>query len=97
MITTEVIQKLDLVNGVFTPLEARDAIGTLIDGKINFHKTHRISSWEGDNNSANEKMDTNRIQELLEEKVNLRRIYLEAKEMGKNIKIKGTLELEIID
>ena len=43
---TEVIQKVQLVEGKFTPSEAADVVSSLISEKINFHKIQRLSSLE---------------------------------------------------
>ncbi|MCK8521308.1 hypothetical protein M0D21_07010 [Aquimarina sp. D1M17] len=96
MITKEVLHKLQLVDGVFTPSEATDVINSLIREKINFHKLHRLSMCEG-NEHSNTEYDDNRVSQLLKEKENCKTIYKEALLHGKRVRISGILEIEIID
>mmetsp|Transcript_28456 Transcript_28456/g.92953 ORF Transcript_28456/g.92953 Transcript_28456/m.92953 type:complete len:97 (-) Transcript_28456:201-491(-) len=96
MTTTAVTHKLNLVDGKFTAMEAKEVINSLIDEKINFHKIHRLAMCEGDINSDTT-FDDGRVGELLREKENFRNIYLEAKKAGKQVRINGILEIEILD
>jgi hypothetical protein len=92
----EVLHKVQLVDGIFTPSEASDVISSLIREKINFHKLHRLSICEGDVNSDTD-YDDSRVILLSQERTEFKVICREAKLMGKKIKIKGTLEIEITD
>lgn len=96
MATTEVMHKVKLVDGKFTALEAKEVINALIDEKINFHKIHRLALCEGNENS-NTSFDDSRVGQLMREKEDFREIYMEAKRAGKQLRIQGTLEIEIID
>jgi hypothetical protein len=96
MITAEVISKVQLIEGEFTPMESLDVINSLIKEKINFHKIHRLSLCEGDENS-NTNFDDSRVKELQAEKENFKQIYLEAKQLNKRVKINGIIEIELID
>jgi hypothetical protein len=95
MTTTEVTHKVQLVDGKFTAMEASDVINSLIDEKINFHKIHRLSMCEG-NVDSDTTFDDGRVAELLSEKESFREIYQEAKRAGKQVRINGILEVEII-
>jgi hypothetical protein len=96
MATTEVMHKVKLVDGKFTALEAKEVINALIDEKINFHKIHRLALCEGNENSDTS-FDDSRVGQLMREKKDFREIYMEAKRAGKQLRIQGTLEIEIID
>ncbi|SHI42544.1 hypothetical protein [Aquimarina spongiae] len=96
MVKTEVLHKVQLVDGVFTPSEAADVINSLIREKINFHKLHRLSLCEGNINSDTQ-YDDSRVQELLQEKEDFKTIHKEALIAGKRVKISGVLEIEVID
>jgi hypothetical protein len=89
---TEVIQKVQLVEGKFTPAEAADVISSLIQEKINFHKLQRISRCEG-----NEKSDCtypdSRVKELEDERMIAREFIKIAKKEGCNLRINGTIEI----
>ena len=96
-IAVETLQKVQLVNGVFTPSEAADIIGSLIDEKINFHKIQRLQRWEG-----NHKCDTgdlnDRITELEQDRAQaLEFIGQIRKEGGKALRINGILEMTVAE
>ena len=92
---SKVLQHINLVDGVFTPMEALDVIRGLLDEKINFHKLQRLSITErelyGDTNFPD-----GRIKELAQEKTHAKDIVLEAYEKGYQIKINGTLNIEFV-
>ena len=89
---TEVIQKVQLVEGKFSPSEASDIISSLIAEKINFHKLQRLGRVEG-NEDANCKFPDNRIKELEDEKLIAREFIKIARREGYNLRINGTLEI----
>lgn len=96
MTTTDVMQKVQLVDGVFTPSEANDIVNALIKQKINFHKIKMLSMCEGDMNSDTT-YDDSRVSKLLIEKEEFKNICMEARLTGKKVKINGILDVEIID
>ena len=57
------MKKITLIDNSFTKSELRFLLSELIDTKINFHKLHRLSSWEA-NHKADTSYDDNRIKEL---------------------------------
>ncbi len=92
MIATEVIQKVQLVEGAFTATEAADVVNALIDEKINFHKIQRWCHNEHDENCDNTYTNA-RIQELLAEKKRAKEILAEARRSGAKVSINGILEI----
>jgi hypothetical protein len=94
--TKEVMNKVQLVDGIFTASEASDIVSSLIGEKINFHKLHRLSMSEGNINSDTG-YDDSRVVELTAERKEFKELCREARLMGKKIKINGILEIEIID
>lgn len=92
MLLTEVQQKVQLVEGQFTPAEALDVITALIDEKINFHKIQRLSTCEGDE-CADTSYCNERIQELMAEKERARSFIMSAKAEGFNVRINGNLDI----
>jgi len=92
---TEVIQKVQLVEGKFTPSEAADVISALIAEKINFHKMQRLSQ-DGEE-TANGSQSNSRIKELEDERMIAREFIKIAKKEGYNIKINGTLEISFAE
>jgi len=89
---TEVIQKVQLVEGKFTPAEASDIITALIAEKINFHKLQRLGRCEG-NIHANCEYPDNRVKELEDERMIAKEFIKMARKEGYNLKINGTLEI----
>ncbi|WP_292891490.1 hypothetical protein [Nonlabens sp.] len=92
----EVINQVQLVDGVFTASEASDIVSNLIEEKINFHKLHRLSLSEGNINSDTG-YDDSRVIELTADRKELKQLCREARLTGKKIKINGILEIEVID
>ena len=93
---TEVIQKVQLVEGKFTPSEASDVISSLINEKINFHKLQRLSRVEGDANADCIAPDA-RIKELEEERMIAREFIKIARKEGCNLRINGIIEIAFED
>lgn len=96
MVVTEVLQKINLVDGQFTPSEASDVINALIKEKINFHKLQRLCVTEHCETSDTGHLD-GRIGELTRERETAARFIKEARSAGKKITISGTLELSFED
>lgn len=91
----ETLQKVQLVEGKFTPSEASDIVNALIDEKINFHKLQRLSLCEGHQDADTEYPD-GRIGELMREKDVAKAIIQEARAMGYKLQIDGILELTFV-
>lgn len=89
---TEIIQKVQLVDGNFTPSEASDIINSLIDEKINFHKLQRIRFTE-QNIEANCSYPNGRIEELIEEKKIAKEFLSLARKENRTVRINGILEI----
>lgn len=93
---TKTRQKVQLVKGTFTPSEAADVIGALIDQKINFHKIQRLQRWEG--NHSCETGDLNdRISELEGERERAREFISQLRKQGRSVQINGILELTVAE
>ena len=89
-------QKVKLLDGEFTPSEARDIVNGLIDVKINFHKLHRLSLWEG-NCDSNTTFDNSRVAQLLTDKDNFLAFLKEMRGQGKKVKMEGVLNISVVD
>jgi len=95
MLVQDVIQKVQLVEGQFSPSDAAQVIASLLDTKINYHKLKKLSACIGEE-EANTKPVDERIEELELEKRVARELIKEARQSGKNIRINGTLELTFV-
>lgn len=87
-------QKIQLVDGSFTPSEAYDVIIALLDEKINFHKLQRLSWCEG-HRDANTKYPDGRIQELENEKRITKEFINSIRHEGKRLRIDGVLNITL--
>lgn len=85
-------QEIQLVKGEFTPSQASDVIMSLITQKINYHKIEGLQNWERDHKYDQEPLN-NRINELEEEKRIAADFISKMREQGKNLKIKGIIEM----
>lgn len=92
MIKTD--QKIQLVDGSFTPSEASDVIIALLNEKINFHKLQRISWCEG-SADADTKYPDDRIKELENEKRITKEFISSVRSQGKRLRINGILEISL--
>ena len=87
-------QKIQLVDGSFSPSEAADVIIALLEEKINFHKLQRLSWCEGDKD-ANTKYPDDRIQELENEKQIAKNFINSVRYEGKRLRIDGVLNITL--
>ena len=96
MVTTEVLQKIRLVDGTFTPSEASDVVSSLIREKINFHKIQRLGMFIHDEDEDAAELNQ-RVQELMDERKRAKAIIAEARARGLNVRINGILEVTFED
>ena len=90
------IQKINLIDGVFTTSEASHIINSVLKVKINFHKINRLSITEG--NSKDEcTNDSGRINELINEQQIAKDFFTQARLEGKKLKIRSVIQIEIED
>ena len=87
-------QTLKLIEGTFTKREALNIINSVLDVKINFHKVHRLSIQEGNENDEC-KFDNSRIQELMESKKETKAFLRALESKGQNIKITSTVTISL--
>ncbi|WP_025742208.1 hypothetical protein [Aquimarina pacifica] len=87
-------QKVNLINGCFSPSEAATIINSLLQEKINFHKLQRLSLTEGNNQNTCE-FDNKRIDELIYEQALAKEFFSQARLDGKKLVVKSTISIEI--
>ena len=85
-------QKINLVEGKFTPSEASHVVNSLIEQKINFHKLQRLRMCEGHEDSDTT-YESSRVQELYNEKQIAKDYIAIARQEGYDVIINGTLEI----
>ena len=96
VVSKEVKQKIQLVDGKFTPSEASDVIEALIREKINFHKIQRLKLWTGNDCCDTDSLDGRRGELILEKKI-AKDFIAEARRGGHNLVINGTLEISFTE
>lgn len=89
-------QKVKLVDGTFTPVQASDIVSSLIEKKINFHKVENLQNWERNHNSDPQPI-IDRINELEKAKKEVKAFIREMKNSGKSLKIEGELKISIVE
>ena len=91
----ETLKKINLINGKFDSIEAREILLDMCNKNINFNKVQNFSSQirfgEDDENALN------RIDQLRESVVHISEILEEAKAHNKKLKIKSFIEIEYED
>lgn len=87
-------QKFKLIDGVFNPIEAKKIIISLINNKINYHNLEDFSNHiRFSNDLAHSQKRISELQNAKETMVNLMAI---AEENGWQLKINGTIEINIV-
>lgn len=87
-------QKINLIDGTYTPSEAAHIVNSVLKVKINFHKLHRLSIQEG--NELDEcKLDSGRIKELIDEQEISKAFFSQARLQGKKLKMSSIIHIEI--
>jgi hypothetical protein len=95
MYTSELMQKVQFINGTFTPTEAREVILKVIDDQINYHKLQHLSSWIKDDSVSPELLE-NKIAELERRKRELTGLIREARAEGAKLTINGGFNISMV-
>lgn len=95
IIKMEENQNFKLIDGVFSPIEAKKMIISLINNKINYHNLEDFSNHVrfNDNLSHSQK----RIIELQKTKDEVSNLIARAENEGFRLKINSTIEINIIE
>ncbi|WP_224487879.1 hypothetical protein [Robertkochia flava] len=92
----ETQKEVQLIKGEFTPSEASEIIGALIDQKINFHEVRKFQRWESNHDCGTEDLNT-RIDELKAEKAKAKSFINGLEDAEYSIKINGVLEITVTE
>ncbi len=88
-------EKLELINGNFSPTNAYDLISSLIENNINMHKLQYLSAWEKNHMVTADSLNK-KVAELKAMKAQLKDTISDAKSSGSTVYINGTFNLEIL-
>jgi hypothetical protein len=84
-----------LVDGKFSPKEARKILMELIQNKINFH-SREIQMME-EHNEGTTTRSQKRVEQLKKSAETLKKVLLQADDKGLQLKVKGTIEINFLD
>lgn len=84
-----------LVDGLFTPTEARDILSSIIDAQINFYKLQYLSQWVGDHTTSGDYSER-QIDELEKKKNELKKILDTAAKEDLEVALQGVFELKLL-
>ncbi len=87
-------QTFKLIDGLFSKREALSIVDSVIKAKINFHKVHRLSIQEGNENDECN-YDNSRINELVTDKKEAKEFLRNLESKGYNIKISSNVTITI--
>jgi hypothetical protein len=91
----DTIHSLKLIEGKFTPPEARKIIIDLISSKINYHAMEAFSERERFNRDIS--YSEKRIAELKEARTSLENIIHYASEKGLNLKVESLIMIKFVE
>ncbi|MFK7775520.1 MAG: hypothetical protein AB8F94_25485 [Saprospiraceae bacterium] len=94
MYTSELMEKVQVLNGTFKPSEARDIISKMIDDQINFCKLQNLSHWIQDCNTSQNLLDE-KIAKLQHRKQELNEMIKEAQVTGGKVILNNYFDLSI--
>lgn len=84
--------KLTLIEGTFTPEEAREILMNAFTSKINFHNIKNMTSFE--RVGKEDEMAVKRISQLKTELIKVRELLAEAQEKEMNLVIQSTISVK---
>lgn len=87
------LQSANLIEGVYSPQEAREILMDLLEHEINFYKIQNLSSevrHGGPDTHAQKK-----IQELLSEKVRILELIRNAADTGKQVNVLSSIHIRM--
>ena len=88
MYTTDLLEKVQFLNGTFAPTEARDILFKVIDDQIKFYKIQNLGRWMK-NHDCEQESCNQAIEQLKQKKSDLAAIIREAQEENGNITLRG--------
>jgi hypothetical protein len=85
--------RFNLIQGEFSPAEARELVMNLFQNKLNFHDMKNFSSME--RFGEEDKVSVKRIQELQRSLLSVTELLSNAKEQNKSLRIVATVEIQM--
>ncbi len=83
-------QRIKLIEGTFTPQEAREILITMINDKIRFHQVKEASGAE---HGVDASHSSQRIRELKNEATRVQDMMMEAEQLGVRVELHATVHI----
>jgi hypothetical protein len=96
MKSTQLNKTLQLINDSFSPSEVNNMILQSIDNQINNYKLKNLSNWIHDH-KCDQGFYENKINQLIQRKLELQGMIQEAQTSGCNLKLTENLEIILED
>lgn len=93
--TMERDHNFNLIDGEFAPSEARNILFDLVNSKINFHQMESFGITV--RSSGDTSFHENRIKQLTQTNVDIRKVLDYAAENNLRLKINGTIEIKFVN
>ena len=91
----EKVSQFKLIDGVFSPEDAREILFVLINSKINFHQMEKFIITE--KTSGDVSYSENRILQLKAVHQSIKELLEQSKIDGKQLQINGSIEINYVD
>jgi hypothetical protein len=88
------LHHFQIINGTFTPDQARQVLGAMVKSKIDYHTLDKCS--EGERSGITDPSEE-RLQSLLSLAAELKALFESAETCGKQLKTKGIIEIMLIE
>lgn len=94
MVGKDFNQIIQVVNGNFSPAEAREMLNELITSRINFHNIQMLRMWEANHRYDSSEGDK-KINAMRKEKTEAIELIEKAKREGFNVEIIGEIKVKL--
>lgn len=91
---TECLEKIQLIEGTFNPIEAADVLLSLVTYKIKFHNLQLLNLEE--KNGVTREQSEKRIAELKEAKNRITQIIMDARNNGTSLEIRSDINIRLV-
>lgn len=89
------LEKIQLIEGTFNPIEAADVLLSLVTYKIKFHNLQLLNLEE--KNGTSREQSEKRIAELKEAKNRITKIIMDARNSGTSLEIRSNIDIRLIN
>jgi hypothetical protein len=84
-----------LIDGTFTPDQARQVLGAIVKSKIDFHSLNKLSETE--RSAQSDLSSEERLQSLRALDTELKALFKSAQASGAKLKVTGSFEIALVE